>query len=67
MNIYLCMAFTEMGGPVVVEGRTCESPSHKFKGICLSDTNCSSVCQSEGFPSGKCIGFRRRCFCIRKC
>ncbi|KAL8241965.1 hypothetical protein R6Q59_012267 [Mikania micrantha] len=65
--VVMCLLASEMGGPMVVEGRTCESQSHKFKGTCMSDTNCGNVCQSEGFPSGKCRGFRRRCFCTKSC
>ncbi|VFQ73660.1 unnamed protein product [Cuscuta campestris] len=60
---------SEMGGgmKMVAEGRTCESQSHKFKGPCLSDTNCASVCKTEGFPEGHCRGLRRRCFCKKNC
>nr|DAD32564.1 TPA_asm: hypothetical protein HUJ06_011415 [Nelumbo nucifera] len=54
-------------GPKVAEARTCESQSHRFKGACLSDTNCASVCQTEGFPAGDCKGARRRCFCVKPC
>nr|XP_043607328.1 defensin SD2-like isoform X2 [Erigeron canadensis] len=57
----------EMGGPMVVEGRTCESASHRFKGPCLSKSNCASVCKTEGFPAGHCRGLRRRCFCVKHC
>ncbi|KAG5549114.1 hypothetical protein RHGRI_014477 [Rhododendron griersonianum] len=55
-----------MGGRVA-EGRTCESQSNKFKGTCVSQTNCGSVCQTEGFQGGNCRGLRRRCFCTRPC
>ncbi|XP_075509836.1 defensin-like protein isoform X1 [Primulina tabacum] len=54
-------------GPMVGEARLCESKSLRFKGPCLSSTNCASVCHSEGFPSGDCRGFRRRCFCLIRC
>ncbi|XAR64028.1 hypothetical protein NMG60_11024223 [Bertholletia excelsa] len=58
----------EMGwGGKVAEGRTCESQSHKFKGACVSRTNCANVCKTEGFPGGHCRGFRRRCFCTKPC
>nr|GMC47310.1 defensin Ec-AMP-D2-like [Ipomoea batatas]GMC49732.1 defensin Ec-AMP-D2-like [Ipomoea batatas]GMC51623.1 defensin Ec-AMP-D2-like [Ipomoea batatas] len=53
-----------------VEGggsRLCETKSNRFKGLCWSDTNCGSVCRSEGFAGGNCRGFRRRCFCSRSC
>ncbi|XP_057956726.1 defensin Ec-AMP-D2-like [Malania oleifera] len=63
--LVLLMA-TEMGTEVA-EGRTCESQSHRFKGTCLSGSNCAAVCQTEGFQGGKCRGFRRRCFCTRHC
>nr|WPT09563.1 defensin [Piper nigrum] len=54
-------------GPSFAEARICESQSHKFKGPCVSDSNCASVCQTEGFPGGHCRGFRRRCFCVKTC
>ncbi|PWA68887.1 Defensin SD2 [Artemisia annua] len=65
--VVMCLLANEMGGPMVVEGRTCESQSHKFKGTCLSDTNCGNVCSNEGFHGGKCRGLRRRCFCTKHC
>ncbi|KAM3267491.1 defensin Ec-AMP-D1 [Capsicum chacoense] len=58
---------TEMGPMRIVEARTCESQSHRFKGACVSETNCASVCHTEGFSGGDCRGFRRRCFCTRPC
>ncbi|XP_073275728.1 defensin Ec-AMP-D1-like [Primulina huaijiensis] len=54
-------------GPMVGEARFCESQSLRFKGPCVSDTNCASVCHTEGFPGGDCRGFRRRCFCTKPC
>ncbi|MFQ6629456.1 hypothetical protein Gotur_007535 [Gossypium turneri] len=29
-------------GPTAVEGRKCESPSHKFKGMCMNRDNCAT-------------------------
>ncbi|KAH0463365.1 hypothetical protein IEQ34_007947 [Dendrobium chrysotoxum] len=49
------------------EKRTCESQSHKFKGPCLSASNCGHVCRTEGFQFGECRGLRRRCFCTKHC
>ncbi|CAN4114018.1 unnamed protein product [Withania somnifera] len=49
------------------EARTCESASQRFKGPCVRNSNCASICTTEGFPDGKCKGLRRRCFCIRNC
>ncbi|KAI3730442.1 hypothetical protein L1987_61617 [Smallanthus sonchifolius] len=60
--VVMCLMAGEM-----VEGRTCQSQSHNFKGACLSDTNCANVCKTEGFPGGKCRGLRRRCFCTKHC
>ncbi|WCJ37619.1 Defensin-like protein [Euphorbia peplus] len=48
-------------------GRVCESQSHHFKGPCMGDHNCAIVCRNEGFSGGNCRGFRRRCFCTRRC
>ncbi|KAL8139720.1 hypothetical protein V2J09_005741 [Rumex salicifolius] len=63
--LLLLVTASEMGA--VVEGRTCETQSHKFKGTCLRGSNCASICQTEGFPSGDCVGLRRRCFCSKPC
>ncbi|XP_011086335.1 defensin-like protein 1 [Sesamum indicum] len=52
---------------VKADGRTCLSQSHGFRGQCWSNTNCRLVCRNEGFPGGRCRGFRRRCFCVRPC
>nr|XP_043607341.1 defensin SD2-like [Erigeron canadensis] len=65
--VLMCLMANEMGGPMVVEGRTCEAPSQLFKGPCVSDTNCGNVCRSEGFTGGHCRGFQRRCYCTKNC
>ncbi|KAJ8574219.1 hypothetical protein K7X08_026024 [Anisodus acutangulus] len=49
------------------EARSCESASQRFKGLCVRNSNCASICNTEGFPDGHCKGFRRRCFCTRHC
>ncbi|KAI3431170.1 Knot1 domain-containing protein [Psidium guajava] len=64
--VMLLLVATEME-PMAVEARTCESQSHRFKGACVSDSNCGAVCQTEGFQGGHCRGFRRRCFCTKHC
>ncbi|KAF8690563.1 hypothetical protein HU200_040927 [Digitaria exilis] len=48
-------------------GMECHSQSHRFKGPCVRDANCATVCLTEGFTGGKCEGFRSRCFCIKSC
>ncbi|WVZ55322.1 hypothetical protein U9M48_005995 [Paspalum notatum var. saurae] len=64
----LLLVATEVGGPVAVaEARTCQSQSHRFRGPCVRRENCANVCRTEGFPDGKCRGFRRRCFCLTHC
>ncbi|CAN6171528.1 unnamed protein product [Urochloa humidicola] len=66
--LLLLLGSTDMQGPVrVVVARECQSPSNKYKGPCVHDLNCANVCQTEGFPSGKCLGLRSRCICIRQC
>ncbi|XP_062001960.1 defensin Ec-AMP-D1-like [Rosa rugosa] len=50
-----------------IKPRTCESLSHKFKGMCISSSNCATMCKSEGFLGGKCQGFRMRCYCTKQC
>ncbi|KAL3362868.1 hypothetical protein AABB24_012257, partial [Solanum stoloniferum] len=66
--VAMLLLSTEMG-PMSggAEARTCESQSHSFKGPCVGDTNCASVCQTEGFIGGDCRGLRRQCFCTRNC
>ncbi|XP_050368347.1 defensin-like protein 1 [Argentina anserina] len=67
----LLLLATGIMGPIamvsLVNARTCETLSNTFHGICLSDRNCESVCDTEGFTGGDCRGFRRRCFCTRQC
>lgn len=63
---FFCGLWEEMG-PMGAEARTCDSQSNRFKGLCVSDTNCANVCQGEGFPGGHCRGFRQRCFCTKPC
>nr|ACS96442.1 defensin [Jatropha curcas] len=64
--LLLLLVATEIGSKMA-EARTCESQTHKFKGTCLSETNCANVCKTEGFTGGDCRGLRRRCFCTRHC
>ncbi|OVA16050.1 Knottin [Macleaya cordata] len=63
----LLLTTTEEMGPKMEEARICESASHRFKGLCVRKSNCAAVCQTEGFPDGKCQGVRRRCMCTRPC
>nr|XP_018630125.1 defensin Ec-AMP-D2-like isoform X1 [Nicotiana tomentosiformis] len=65
--LMVVFATEEMGPVMVAEARNCESQSERFKGVCVSNRNCASVCNTEGFPDGKCKGLRRRCFCLRNC
>ncbi|GLJ37010.1 hypothetical protein SUGI_0749910 [Cryptomeria japonica] len=64
--LLLLFISVEMEG---AEGRMCKSQSHKFKGLCLSDTNCQSVCGTEKFPTGSCDlhGVNRKCYCYKPC
>ncbi|XP_039040614.1 defensin J1-1-like [Hibiscus syriacus] len=72
--LLLLLASAEMG-PMVVEGRICESHSEKYQeltgkflGLCLSSRECSVVCvAAEDFEDGKCKGFISRCVCSKKC
>lgn len=50
-----------------IPGRVCDSESQKFKGMCLSASNCASVCQTEGFQTGRCGGLPRKCICTKQC
>ncbi|CAD6342423.1 unnamed protein product [Miscanthus lutarioriparius] len=65
--VMLLLVAAEIGPVAVAEARTCQSQSHKFRGPCVRRANCANVCRTEGFPDGKCRGFRRRCFCTTRC
>uniref|UniRef100_A0A7N0ZZL6 Knottins-like domain-containing protein n=1 Tax=Kalanchoe fedtschenkoi TaxID=63787 RepID=A0A7N0ZZL6_KALFE len=64
--VLVLLAAADMGSIKVAEGRTCESRSRRFRGICVSRNNCALVCRTECFHTGHCRGFRRRCFCVKK-
>ncbi|KAL5721640.1 hypothetical protein ACHQM5_005260 [Ranunculus cassubicifolius] len=54
--------------PSVTAARRCDSPSRKFRGVCLYDDNCKVTCKTEGFPSGSCDGIvNRKCVCYKPC
>ncbi|KAK6123890.1 hypothetical protein DH2020_042381 [Rehmannia glutinosa] len=63
--LVLLLVFTLASEEVMA--RTCESKSFSFRGPCVIDHNCKAVCVTEGFTDGDCEGFRRRCFCRKKC
>ncbi|KAK1262387.1 hypothetical protein QJS04_geneDACA018898 [Acorus gramineus] len=65
--LLLLSLFLFSGNVVEVEGRTCETASGRFNGLCFRSSNCASVCLTEGFPDGACEGARRRCMCRRHC
>ncbi|CAL0313420.1 unnamed protein product [Lupinus luteus] len=67
--LLLLLVSTEMRPRMVAEAKTCNSQSLKFHGKCRSNTNCASICQSEGFPGGKCKGviLFRKCICKKPC
>ncbi|XP_028951513.1 defensin Ec-AMP-D2-like [Malus sylvestris] len=66
-TVFVFLLLLVATGTMVAEGRTCESQSNRFKGSCVSKSNCAAVCQTEGFPGGNCRGLRRRCFCTKHC
>ncbi|KAK4491854.1 hypothetical protein RD792_002633 [Penstemon davidsonii] len=47
--VFLLLLLLASQEGLTVEGRTCQSQSHGFKGRCLSDHNCGLVCRHEGF------------------
>ncbi|KAM3388359.1 hypothetical protein ACQJBY_010873 [Aegilops geniculata] len=71
--VLLLLVATEMGTTRVAEARHghrhCESQSHRYRGACLRESNCAHVCNTEGFPSGKCKfhGFESKCVCTKPC
>ncbi|KAK3011791.1 hypothetical protein RJ639_011779 [Escallonia herrerae] len=65
--VFVLMVLIASDVSLVAEARTCLSQSQRFKGPCVSETNCASVCHTEGFHGGDCRGLRRRCFCTKHC
>ncbi|WVZ86439.1 hypothetical protein U9M48_033218 [Paspalum notatum var. saurae] len=67
--LLLLAASSELGTTRVAEARHCVSQSHKFKGSCMSSSNCENVCKTEGFPWGECRFhvMSRKCYCKRNC
>ncbi|KAL4312235.1 hypothetical protein GQ457_01G010910 [Hibiscus cannabinus] len=49
------------------EDQHCKTASLKFRGVCFSNSNCESVCKTEGNKGGECEGVRRRCICHTSC
>ncbi|XP_057983877.1 defensin-like protein 1 [Malania oleifera] len=66
--IFLLLLCSFREAVVEVEGRTCESQSRRFDGVCVRDNSCAMVCRVlEGYEGGHCRGFRHRCFCTKRC
>ncbi|KAF7025560.1 hypothetical protein CFC21_037732 [Triticum aestivum] len=66
--VLLLLVTAEDQGPVQLAlARDCQSKSFKFKGMCVRDDNCASVCLVEGFTGGRCKGFWHRCYCTKDC
>lgn len=49
------------------EATLCETRSQFFKGLCLRHDNCATICEKEGYISGRCKGFLLRCICAKDC
>ncbi|KAG8365286.1 hypothetical protein BUALT_Bualt18G0088700 [Buddleja alternifolia] len=49
------------------EAAICETRSQLFRGLCFRNDNCSSVCEKEGYLTGRCKGFLLRCICAKDC
>ncbi|GFP96228.1 defensin j1-2 [Phtheirospermum japonicum] len=49
------------------EAAICETGSKQFKGICFNNENCATICEKEGFISGRCKGFFPTCTCAKQC
>ncbi|KAL5721638.1 hypothetical protein ACHQM5_005258 [Ranunculus cassubicifolius] len=65
--IILILTASEIA-PRVSAARRCDSPSRKFRGVCLYDSNCRVTCRTEGFATGSCDGFvNRKCVCYKPC
>ncbi|KAL7103189.1 hypothetical protein ACP275_08G164700 [Erythranthe tilingii] len=51
---------------MVAEASVCETKSQLFKGACFRNDNCASICEKEGYLTGRCKGFFR-CICAKDC
>ncbi|PRQ41335.1 putative defensin, plant [Rosa chinensis] len=66
--LLLLVASAGIGPNVMVaEARTCESQSLKYEGMCLRESHCASVCQTEGYSGGDCHGLYSICVCTKDC
>ena len=71
--LFLMVLLLTIGNMEMAEGRgrvrMCKTPSSKFRGLCLSSTNCKNVCRTEGFPTGDCDFHvaSRKCYCYKPC
>ncbi|KAI5674541.1 hypothetical protein M9H77_14905 [Catharanthus roseus] len=49
-------------------GKFCWKASRLYRGFCLRDANCETLCIQEGYSTGACKGFlNRKCMCGRDC
>ncbi|KAL9159821.1 hypothetical protein ABFS82_08G159900 [Erythranthe guttata] len=51
---------------MVAEASVCETKSQIFKGACFRNDNCASICEKEGYLTGRCKGFFK-CICAKDC
>lgn len=49
------------------EAAICETRSQQFRGLCFRNDNCGSICEKEGFLTGRCKGFLLKCICAKDC
>lgn len=47
------------------EAAMCSARSRLFTGLCFSRSNCTTICEREGFLYGACKGFK--CVCTKDC
>ncbi|CAL0313413.1 unnamed protein product [Lupinus luteus] len=67
--LLLLLVSIEMRPRMVAEARTCNYQSQKHHGSCRSNTHCADICETEGFPEGKCQGIAlfEKCICKKPC
>ncbi|KAF5806019.1 putative knottin, scorpion toxin [Helianthus annuus] len=63
--MFMLILFVSEERMVKVTAKTCESKGTEF--TCLNDDTCKKSCQKDGFISGTCEGFQRKCNCFKQC
>ncbi|KAL3614889.1 hypothetical protein CASFOL_040550 [Castilleja foliolosa] len=66
LTFLILLTFHEM---MIMRGEAteCDADSRIYKGSCFRSKNCGSICETEGFISGKCHKLMMQCVCFKDC